>query len=312
MTMPHSPGWFDDPDDSGALRYFNGQDWTPQRKRKPSAPSPPPQPDPYTPVPPAGPTDPYASGYPYPAGPADPYASGYPYPAGPADPYGPAAYGPAGPYGAVPPVGVAGPYGFIPSQQPPPSRLTAGMAVGVDRILGLVISGCGVALIVASFATWGRVRAAGTTLDGAVGSATVSFPGLGGPSLTLNFSEDGTSVHGKIDTPLLHSLHNTNPGWISLALGIVAIIAGVAHLWLRQRLIVAVAVAVLGGISGVVCISHILDVRSTFSDPPGLADINFSPGAGLVAACVLSFALAAVGIIAAVIQWRTQYKNSPY
>jgi hypothetical protein len=337
MTMPHSPGWYDDPDDPAAERYFNGQDWTPQRKRKPSTPSRPPQPDPYAPVPPAGPVDPYASAYPYgpvppvppagPYGPIDPYGAPGPY--GPADPYGPparpagaygpaggyglaGAYGPADPYGAVPPVGVAGPYGSVPPQQPPLSRLTAGIAGGVDRIFGLVISGCGVALIVASFATWGRVRAAVTTADGAVGSASVSFPGLGDPSLTLSLSEGGTSVNGKIDTPLLHALHNTNPGWISLALGIVAIIAGAAYLWLRQRLIVAVAVAVLGGISWVICISYILDVRSTFSDPPGLADINFSPGAGLVAACVLSFALAAAGITAAVIQWRAQYKNSPY
>ena len=33
MTTPH-PGWYDDPHDSNAQRYWNGRDWTPHRQRK--------------------------------------------------------------------------------------------------------------------------------------------------------------------------------------------------------------------------------------------------------------------------------------
>lgn len=34
MTTPISRGWYDDPDGSDAERYFDGQEWTPQRRRK--------------------------------------------------------------------------------------------------------------------------------------------------------------------------------------------------------------------------------------------------------------------------------------
>lgn len=41
MTTP--AGWYDDPEDSKAQRYWDGQDWTPHRQRKPVAqPAPPP------------------------------------------------------------------------------------------------------------------------------------------------------------------------------------------------------------------------------------------------------------------------------
>jgi Protein of unknown function (DUF2510) len=341
MTMPHSPGWYDDPDDSGALRYFNGQDWTPQRKRKPSTPSRPPQPDPYTPVPPAGPADPYAPGYSYPAGPADPYASGYPYPAGPPDPYAsgypypagppdpyasgyPYPAGPPDPYGAVPSIAPAGPYGPIdpygpaipgsngpvPPQQLPLSRLIAGTAVGVDRIIGLVIAGCGIALIVASFSVWGRATVSLHSSDGTFGLVTALFPGVGKPSMVGNFSNGSFGGKMTVDPP--PTLHNTHPGWITLALGVIAVIAGIAYLWLRQRGILAIVVAVLAAVAGVVCVAHVFDVGGTFNDPADLAGANLSPGAGLVSACVLSFALAAVSISAYIIEWRAQYRKAPY
>ncbi len=35
MTAPDQPGWYDDPSDSNAQRYWDGQNWTPHRQRKP-------------------------------------------------------------------------------------------------------------------------------------------------------------------------------------------------------------------------------------------------------------------------------------
>jgi hypothetical protein len=33
-ARPRQPGWYDDPNDANAQRYWDGQDWTPQRQRK--------------------------------------------------------------------------------------------------------------------------------------------------------------------------------------------------------------------------------------------------------------------------------------
>lgn len=58
MTTPDQPGWYDDPQDSNAQRYWDGQAWTPHRQRKPAAAErpqapPPPPPPPSPPPPPA-------------------------------------------------------------------------------------------------------------------------------------------------------------------------------------------------------------------------------------------------------------------
>ena len=37
MTTPNQPGWYDDPHDANAQRYWDGQGWTPHRQQKPTA-----------------------------------------------------------------------------------------------------------------------------------------------------------------------------------------------------------------------------------------------------------------------------------
>jgi hypothetical protein len=49
VTTPDQPGWYDDPNDLNAQRYWDGQDWTPHRQRKPISR---PAPASVTPVPP--------------------------------------------------------------------------------------------------------------------------------------------------------------------------------------------------------------------------------------------------------------------
>jgi hypothetical protein len=63
MTTPQQPGWYEDPNDSKAQRYWDGQDWTPHRQRKPISRDTPPsntpaQPSPPAPVTPAKPVPP--------------------------------------------------------------------------------------------------------------------------------------------------------------------------------------------------------------------------------------------------------------
>jgi hypothetical protein len=57
MTTPRQAGWYDDPDAPNAQRYWDGQDWTPHRRRSPMAapaspPTQPQQPAPASPPPP--------------------------------------------------------------------------------------------------------------------------------------------------------------------------------------------------------------------------------------------------------------------
>jgi hypothetical protein len=56
MTTPQQPGWYDDPNAPEAQRYWDGQDWTPHRRRRPMAapvspPTQPQQPAPASPPP---------------------------------------------------------------------------------------------------------------------------------------------------------------------------------------------------------------------------------------------------------------------
>ena len=69
MTTPDQPGWYDDPHDSNAQRYWDGQDWTPHRQRKPTTakrqPVPPPPPPLSSPPPPPLPPPPAAGTTPW-------------------------------------------------------------------------------------------------------------------------------------------------------------------------------------------------------------------------------------------------------
>ncbi|WP_082958202.1 DUF2510 domain-containing protein [Mycobacterium alsense] len=59
MTTPNQPGWYDDPQDSNAQRYWDGQSWTLHRQRKPAArPAPPPPQGPQAPPPAQAPNAP--------------------------------------------------------------------------------------------------------------------------------------------------------------------------------------------------------------------------------------------------------------
>ena len=79
-----APGWYDDPHDRNALRYWDGRQWTPQQQRKaavPPPPPPPPLPSYGAPPPPSNPGAP-PPGYGTPAPPVPPGYGQPPQPPG--------------------------------------------------------------------------------------------------------------------------------------------------------------------------------------------------------------------------------------
>jgi cobalamin synthase len=185
---------------------------------------------------------------------------------------------------------------------------TAGVvAPRVQQALAALIGLAGVGLIIVSFLQWGRARAVVNGI-GALVSATASFPGLGDPTVTATYSDETFAGKMNFETPL----HNSNPGWVALVCGILAIVAGIAYLRLRQWRVVTIAVAVLGLIAGLTCVTYMVDVRGAFNDPANWADANFSPGVGLIAAFGLSLVLIALGVAAFVLEWRATPKTSGY
>ncbi len=107
MTAPDPPGWYDDPTDSKAQRYWDGQNWTPHRQRKQVSRQPQ---APVTPSPPSLPPN-----LPPPSGPAVP---NLPPPSGPAAPNLPPPFPPPTPY--LPPPSMQQ------AQWPPPTPTPGG------------------------------------------------------------------------------------------------------------------------------------------------------------------------------------------
>jgi hypothetical protein len=138
MTPLDQPGWYDDPQDASAQRYWDGDDWTPRRQRRPvSAPvrtpampiKPPPPP---LPPPPPPQLPPPAVGLPPPPPPPLPAPSSAPLLPPPPPPSGPAGLPPP------PPSGLPGPPPPAPAGWPPP-----GVAAGA----GVPLSSDGLATI---------------------------------------------------------------------------------------------------------------------------------------------------------------------
>lgn len=182
MTTPNQPGWYDDPQDSNAQRYWDGQDWTPHRQRKPRstpapAMSPPPQQPPPAPSPP--PPSAYAPTQPAPRPPMPPSGGAMPPPPPPPPPHKPHQPMPGMPPPGMPPGAEAGPPGGLPppawppppyesrpdsGQAPPVSFATIQANVAKSATAWLLIGGSVVAVI-SLFLTWFTVKGSALGID---------------------------------------------------------------------------------------------------------------------------------------------------
>jgi Protein of unknown function (DUF2510) len=258
MTTPNEPGWYDDPNDPNAERYWDGQDWTPHRQRKPASPppsSPPPPPVSSPPPPPPPPaTAPTQPAYVAPPPPVD-YFSGAAQAVDASSQLPPPSWPPARPTGH-PTQGPAVPYGGVAG---------ARNVVGKFSIAAWLLVGGLAATVIATFLPYATVSAndLGSTvfalevsLDGpsrfvvvalVAASAVVALPAFTGSAtavwrlITLsalvgilavlmviwfsNVSSQNTELHGAVDV---------SPGFglLLYGAGVCVSAAGVIRLWM--------------------------------------------------------------------------------
>ncbi|MBU8813021.1 DUF2510 domain-containing protein [Mycolicibacterium goodii] len=259
MSAPIGPNWYDDPDDPKAERWWDGHEWSPNRRRKQSAAQPRlsgPPPATYFPTAPSVPESyPVANEYP---------AFGY------------------DPMESAPSVApLAAPASV-------PARSRSNSSFSASEAIALLLAFCGLAFIAAAFQTWGKVSDFVELGDGSM-TLSVEYPGLGEPTRSGRSSDIAFQVFPE------NVAHNTNPGWIALVLGVLIVVAGVAYYFEWNRKIVALIAAVVGIAGLIVCISYLMDLRGAFGNPAVLVGADFSPGLGLIATTALSVVVTLAG-----------------
>lgn len=204
-------------------------------------------------------------------------------------------YSPSGVYPVPPQQQASGPVG--------PALLSQ---VGKDlrNTIGLLLALVGLALAGLAFLPWGQARVAGFDGDMSL-SARATFPGVGRPSARMTISDDSGGAVISTDAP---ALHNPNPGWIALVVGLALLACGIAYARNIYRTQVAIGAAVISAVAVIFCVIDLSDPRAAFGDPPSVVAAEFSKGPGLVAACVLACAATALSIVAYITEWKTLNK----
>jgi hypothetical protein len=265
MTTPDQPGWYDDPQDANAQRYWDGEDWTPHRQRRPvPAPARTPAMPPPPPLPPPMPPPTVGLPPPPPAPPA-PSSAAWPPPLapGPALPPPPPPIGHAGP---PPPPFSASPAGTpaqgaqIASQAfaTALARLTRGWATAALLLGGLFVATIGI------FLTWVSISASAFGIS--LVSSDIAMPGwlrilflavvavmvwLAWPALSGLQTEVGRLIGlSVLVLPLvgllvlgLHWLATDAPDGVDVSMGsglplymvgLIAVIAAVVRIWIQR------------------------------------------------------------------------------
>lgn len=275
MSMPAAPDWYDDPDDPKAERWWDGHEWSPNRRRKAVPPTRSVQPSPSTHPPYSPDVERSAVSYPSDTG----------RQLGPT--YAPTPWGPPGSFDVF-----------------AENRAQAGIEGGDSngaRVLGALIAVAGLAAMATAFATWAYARVAGY-YAGADASWSVIYPGIGAPRQRGTLSDSS----GSITVAVGEALDTTNPGWVALLFGALALAAAVVHLARWNRKNVAAGVAASGVLLLVLCTYFLADLRGAYGDPPETVNLEFSPGFGLWALTALAIVLAGLGSASFVLEQRAE------
>ncbi|SCX15203.1 hypothetical protein [Mycolicibacterium fluoranthenivorans] len=148
-------------------------------------------------------------------------------------------------------------------------------------IAGLAILGTAGGLVLSPYLEWGRA----TTYD-----FTATMSGIGSVSVQLKGSPRASDT----------IIGSTAVGVPAVFLGLVALVAGGAFLWTAWRTASALVSAIAGGLAFVLCLVNAINIAGIMKPMTGPAD--FQVGVGLVLACVLAFALTALGVTAFVLE----------
>lgn len=259
MTTPDQPGWYDDPQDQSAQRYWDGNDWTPHRQRKPATPSrqpsvasaPPPPPH----LPPPSAAAPTQQAYLPPSPPPPP---NLPLPPS-ADAPTQQAYLPPPPPPPPPSAGAPPQYAYPPPQAPGPPPQGSGARIASDGFA--TVKG-----IVGNFSITAWILVAGLVIT----LLATFFPYA---SISLNAL--GSSV-------VLQEVSASGPARFVV---LVLVVAAAASAWpaltgsavVRWRLI---ALSVIVGILAVLVVIWFTNVSG--GDKEGEGFVSVTPGFGLL------------------------------
>ncbi len=267
MTTANQPGWYDDPENANAQRYWDGQGWTPHCQRKPAAAARQPVPPPASPPAPAAPMGAGSAPMPPPPPPPNfPPPSKYPAAAAPQGSDVP----PSPPPPAWPP---PGPQIQSAGAQTASEGLAAakGFAARLSVTAWLLFGGFAIAAI-AVFFKWVTVNGPGAQIDVSpfrdfwtflvllviAGAAWLAWPTATGSQMPVNRLIGLTAAVGLIvvgvvvgvvtyvnwvskrndagaggeDVSFVHV--SIGSGWVLYTAATVAIVVGLVRLW-RQR-----------------------------------------------------------------------------
>jgi hypothetical protein len=161
-------------------------------------------------------------------------------------------------------------------------------------VVGLTIVICGLLLVVSVSLDWVHIavgRGPNTIVQASVsGAGTVS----------VVIPQDDPEFERYAAESLGHVVSHTGV-WVA-AIGVLIVVAGATYLWLRPRTEAAIAVTVLAAIGSGFCLSYAFNVKRTFTEVLDLSSAHYSLAFGLVAACVLTVLLTALGVAAFVLE----------
>jgi len=155
-------------------------------------------------------------------------------------------------------------------------------------IVGLTNLLAGILLLVSVFFDWVHIAIGNVVQASVSGAGTVSVT-----------KPDDPQLQGYVAQSLEQAVGHGGL-WVAV-IGVLIVAAAAAYLWLIPHAEAAIAVAVLGGIGAIFCLSCAFNVQTVFREALDVNYVHYSLGSGVVVACCMTVLLTMLGVAAFVL-----------